>query len=299
MNAGGAHARQRAELQTFLAVAPGWLGALCGSAVKRAMRHRKPFRKAMNDRKMAGAEPCIWCAQSKKPCRSCGRPVCPKHTSRSNGCCVPCIDEVQEAVRAGRCTDQHEEEAIEAIGGPEAATYGEVTPIGMRAMAKRLGIDAADFFVDLGSGLGRAVLQVASEFGVRKSAGIEYAPSRHALAEEALLAVGDANVAARVFFVCGDCADEAVWRDHLRDATVVFASNLLFGDDLNERTALRLEASEAVRVVATLKPFVRPLQGFTEELPPEMVETSWRAPEEVLQAGPTAQAGSLVYVYRR
>ena len=59
-----------------------------------------------------------------------------------------------------------------------------------------------------------------------------------------------------------------------------------------------LEGCATVRVVASLKPFPS-LAGFREELPREMVETSWRAPEEVQQAGAIEQPGSLMYIYRR
>jgi hypothetical protein len=135
------------------------------------------------------------------------------------------MEAVQEAVRAGRCTDQQEEEAIEALGGPEAATYGELTPLGFRSMAARLELCAEDSFVDLGSGLGRMVLQAATEYGVRRACGVELAPSRHTLAQEARDRAHE-SVASRVLLVEGDCAAEDVWHEHLGDATVVFASNL-------------------------------------------------------------------------
>ena len=247
---------------------------------------------------------CIWCSNSKKRCKSCGVKVCPKHASAANGCCVPCLDAVQEAVRQGRCTDQAEEAEIEAVGGAEASTYGEVTPLGFRTMATRLGLGAADTFADLGSGLGRCVLQAASEFHVHRAIGVEMALSRHSLAEELLEGASSSAAAERVTFVHGDCADEAVWQDHLADVSAVYVSNLLFDDALNARLARRLEAAASVRAVASLRPFEGGNAalggGFTEETPRDLlVETSWRAPEELQQAGTLAPSGSLVYVYRR
>ena len=85
---------------------------------------------------------CIWCERATKTCKACGQRVCPKHANKANGCCLPCLEAVQDAVRQGRCTDQAEEEEIEAIGGAEAATYGEITPLGFRALAARLGLCA-------------------------------------------------------------------------------------------------------------------------------------------------------------
>ena len=241
---------------------------------------------------------CIWCENARKTCRACGRRVCPKHASAANGCCVPCLEAIQEAVREGRCTDQLEEEAIEQLGGPEAAVYGEITPLGFRAMARRLGLSATDAFADLGSGLGRVVLQAVKEFNVRRSCGVEMALSRHLLAEALRDSDSEAAFASRVRFINDDCAADAVWREHLDDTTVVYASNLLFGPELMERLARCLEGCATVRVVASLKPFPS-LAGFREELPREMVETSWRAPEEVQQAGAIEQPGSLMYIYRR
>ena len=65
---------------------------------------------------------------------------------------------------AGRCTTAQGDAAIEAIGGPESAVYGEITTIGFRTLAGRLKLGSGDTFTDLGSGLGRAVLQAVREF---------------------------------------------------------------------------------------------------------------------------------------
>ena len=247
---------------------------------------------------------CIWCERATKTCKACGQRVCPKHANKANGCCLPCLEAVQDAVRQGRCTDQAEEEEIEAIGGAEAATYGEITPLGFRALAARLGLCADDEFADLGSGLGRCVLQAAAEFDVRCSFGVEMAPSRHALAEELMETAAAAPAASRVRLLQGDCADEELWSTHLEGVTVVYASNLLFDDRLNARLARRLEGAPSVRVVASLRPFEAPAcalgGGFVEATPRDLiVETSWRAPDDLGQPGALPAAGSLMYVYER
>ena len=57
---------------------------------------------------------------------------------------------------------QQEEEAIEAIGGAEAATHGEMTPLGFGRWSSAAAEE--DVFADLGSGLGRwPVSQAARE----------------------------------------------------------------------------------------------------------------------------------------
>ena len=86
---------------------------------------------------------------------------------------------MQEAALAGRCTTADEDAAIEAVGGPDAALYGELTALGFRALAVRLGLGADDIFADCGSGLGKLVVQAVSEFGTRRGCGVEFAASRH------------------------------------------------------------------------------------------------------------------------
>ena len=93
---------------------------------------------------------------------------------------------------------------MEAIGGPEAGLYGELTPLGFRALIARLRLGADDTFVDCGSGLSRLVMQAASEFDVHHSIGVEFAASRHELAEE-LLSRQPAELAARVALIRADC----------------------------------------------------------------------------------------------
>lgn len=258
----------------------------------------------------------MWCEKSQKRCASCERRVCARHMAAANGCCRPCLDAVQEAVREGRCTSQEEDEAIEAIGGPEAAIYGEITSVGFRSLARRVGLGESDVFADLGSGLGRVVVQAAREFGVERACGIEFAQSRHELAVASLEREAD-DLASRIVFTQADCADPALWAVADLDAgshgaegsdtcalsgvTVVYASNLLFGQELMARLAARLEACHTVRAVASLRPWEpNGLAGFHEQQPRVMCETSWRAPEELQQVGASAQYhGSLVYIYLR
>lgn len=57
--------------------------------------------------------------------------------------------------------------------------YGEITAQGMRRLARRVTLNQSDCFYDLGSGIGRAVLQAFLEFGVHRSVGIELASTRH------------------------------------------------------------------------------------------------------------------------
>ena len=93
---------------------------------------------------------CLFCPRSMKTCPACGCKICSKHAASANGCCIKCVRAVQEAALAGRCTTAEEDAELEGIGGPDAALYGELTPIGFRTLASRLGLRESDVFVDLG-----------------------------------------------------------------------------------------------------------------------------------------------------
>mmetsp|Transcript_56197 Transcript_56197/g.111581 ORF Transcript_56197/g.111581 Transcript_56197/m.111581 type:complete len:217 (-) Transcript_56197:48-698(-) len=156
---------------------------------------------------------------------------------------------VQKAVRDGMVTSALEDAAIEAIGGEFAATYGEITERGFTTLGQRLNIGPSDHFIDLGSGLGRLCVQAARDFGAC-AFGVEYAASRHKLALAHLCREAEDNSCihpdgtlppyhtsavngASVTLIQGDCADAAVWEDHLSCGTVIYASNLLFSRELN------------------------------------------------------------------
>ena len=201
-------------------------------------------------------------------------------------------------------TSDIEDSAIEAIGGEFAATYGEITEVGFRTLAERVSLGADDSFVDCGSGLGRAVVQAAREFGVARSCGVEFAASRHRLAQVNLQreAASASTLAERVSLFEGDCADSALWRSHLSRSTVAFAANLLFDEALNGRLKRCIEeCGSELRCVASLKAWPDGLDGFRE--PCEVrCETSWSAPLVLVGSGKNdvmPHEGTTVYVYER
>ncbi|EOD31843.1 hypothetical protein EMIHUDRAFT_231257 [Emiliania huxleyi CCMP1516] len=123
--------------------------------------------------------------------------------------------------------------SIEAAGGPQATTYGELTSIGFRQLFGDLG--ESDKFVDLGSGTGKLVMQAVRELGVDSAAGVE------------LNAAGDE--AARM----------------LETATAVWLSNLCFDERLNRRIVARLEASPTVQRIWALRLLPEVPRGFDIE----------------------------------
>ena len=197
---------------------------------------------------------------------------------------------------------------MEAIGGPDAALYGELTPIGFRKLATSMNLGASDSFVDLGSGLGRLCVQAAKEFNVSQSFGVEYAQSRHELAAE-LLADEDETIAQRVTLIQGDCADATLWASGgpLDGVTVVFAGSLMFSSELMDRLARAIESSATPpRIIASLKQWPDegdgggggPPRGFRPAEPHvERCESSWVVPRTLDEA--QEEVDSPVYVYVR
>ena len=155
------------------------------------------------------------------------------------------------------------------------------------------------------------MVQAVDEFDARRAYGVEYAASRHLLAQRRLrrkaasfdvLSNGRrASLKARVKLLQGDCADGGIWREHLRGCTRAYASNLLFDAELNERLRQCIEAAPSLRVVACLKAWPDGLKGLGE--PHEVrCETSWSAPLVLIDKDgqrPMPHEGTPVHVYNR
>lgn len=170
--------------------------------------------------------------------------------------------------------DKAEQVLIASIGGERAATYGEMTPVGFRNLARCFDLDADDVFLDLGSGDGGLVLQAAEEFGAG-AIGIELAGSRHATALDALSKAPE-GVRERVSFLCGDAAGDGAADILATRATVVYCANLLMDDALNQRFAERLAAAgPQLRGFALLLPFSDGARGFVRAQEPCSCGMSW------------------------
>ena len=183
--------------------------------------------------------------------------------------------------------------AIAAVGGPSAATYGEITSEGFADLCRdhRIKLSKMDVFADLGSGMGRCVVQAAQDFGVQRACGVEMALSRHHSAV-ASLSRGSTEVASRVQFFQGDCVEPLLWEPAgapLRGVTVLYVASLLFSKQLMARLAQRIVEGAAggthqLRAVATLKRFrrgaLRPA-GLRERLPPAMIRMTWNPNQPV------------------
>ena len=198
--------------------------------------------------------------------------------------------------------------AIRAIGGWRSDRYGEITPRGLSELGRSLELEEADVFADLGSGLGRACLQVVREFGA-SAIGTELSSTRHKKAVEEASSSLDSAEAAQIRFVCADCADRSLWASPkggdvggvLANVSVVWMCSALFGEALMRRIGRRISSSAHVRTVATLRCFPGGLAGFHRRPRPLRLEMSWTigmcSPEGV--GGDDDYGGALVHIYDR
>mmetsp|Transcript_74361 Transcript_74361/g.174537 ORF Transcript_74361/g.174537 Transcript_74361/m.174537 type:complete len:215 (+) Transcript_74361:191-835(+) len=166
----------------------------------------------------------------------------------------------------GNDIGEKEEDMVDDSGGHYG--YGEATFEGVEQIAAALHLDSESNFVDLGSGIGKMVIQAALQFGVKQSTGVELSPSRHCVAET----IRERNVhsdvnwkflavqggLARVCFVCDD-----IMTCPLNSATHIYVASLLFSKEFLVRLGGRLSDLSGLRRVATLQPFPGGLKGFT------------------------------------
>ncbi len=152
-----------------------------------------------------------------------------------------------------------EEKAIrERRGSP---TYGEINVGSVQKLIDHLQLGTNDVVYDLGSGVGKMVLQVAMTTSVRKCVGIEMAPSRHQGARAALTRARELGLlrARECEFFRGDFMEA-----DLADATVIYTCSTTFSDRLMRRLTLKLSTlSPGLRFITTRHPIVR--HGFEED----------------------------------
>ncbi len=158
-----------------------------------------------------------------------------------------------------------------------SAIYGELTPRGVEQVLRAVPLSADDVFVDLGSGLGKVVLQVAIVARPALAIGVEIERSRHETAVRA--------------------RDRAVRLGLLEDSRCVFRNENLLATDLDGATVLFANAlcfsgrlmRGLFRRVTTLGRPVTFVSLHAEDRPPRRLElvdthiceTSWTARETV------------------
>lgn len=112
------------------------------------------------------------------------------------------------------------------IGSP---VYGEVTKNGTNSIVSKFKdyFNKDTVFYDLGSGLGKMVIHIGLEYGVKKSVGIEYSKERHNGA--IYLKEKYVKDLSNIELICGD-----VLKNNLSDATVIYMDNTVFPKEISK-----------------------------------------------------------------
>ena len=137
--------------------------------------------------------------------------------------------------RHGYFISPKEEETVRATKAEP--TYGEITPASVARLLDWLDLHEDDVLYDLGSGVGKVVLQAAMTAACRRVVGVELARSRHEIACEALEDAREEGwIRARdVQLVCRN-----FMKVDISDATVIYSCTTSFSDEFMAMMVRRL-----------------------------------------------------------
>jgi ubiquinone/menaquinone biosynthesis C-methylase UbiE len=123
------------------------------------------------------------------------------------------------------------------LAAKSSPTYGEIRPAALARLLDRLALGKRDVLYDLGSGIGKVVVQAAMSVQARRIVGVELVASRHAIAERVLARARERELLStrRVDLLCAD-----FMRVDVSDATVVYTCSTAFSDAFMRAVARRL-----------------------------------------------------------
>jgi len=131
-------------------------------------------------------------------------------------------------------------------------TYGEILFEGIEKIVAKLALNSQDVIYDLGSGLGKPLLQIALQQEVQQLCGIEYNADLHFTAQATLKRF--LYEAAKIIktkelnLIHGDFL-----RIPFSDATIVFILSTCFSHPMLEKLADKINQLEKIRYVISLK----------------------------------------------
>ena len=161
-----------------------------------------------------------------------------------------------------------------------SSMYGEIMPAATEALLAHLNLGPKDVLYDLGSGLGKFIIQAAMSHRLAKCVGIELAASRARIAREILRDVRSAGLlkTQNVTLEEGD-----FMQADLTDATVIYTCSTAFPATLLDRMVFRLSSLKKGLILAS----VRDLDDnpYFEQVDELRLDMSWKR-------------RSRVYIYR-
>lgn len=171
--------------------------------------------------------------------------------------------------KGGYVIPDKERRTIDSTGG--SSSYGEILPEGVDQLVLLLALDESSILCDLGSGLGRAVLQVALTTPVKLAMGLELSSSRVDQANEALAMLQRHDVQhPPVQFIEADLST-----CNLDQATHFYLCSTAFGAALCRSIAERLSASPNFQALVTSRQL--PTQPYLLKIGEFNCQYSWTA----------------------
>jgi len=140
---------------------------------------------------------------------------------------------------------------------PISETYGEILPASIDVLFARIKPTTDDVFVDLGSGLGKVVLQTFLNTPVKESRGIEVIPALHQKAHAAADKMRSDLPALfqhgrKLSLILGDFL-----ASNLSDATVVLIGSPCFGPSILDAIARLIDQTLTIHTVFSLRPLLQ------------------------------------------
>lgn len=199
----------------------------------------------------------------------------------------PITKETTKKADAEDAEDAEDEEDIEY----GASTYGEVTANGARTLFEAMALgEASDaVFFDLGSGVGRLIVQAWLELpeqALAQAVGVELSPTRHAAANLAWGKLAASGAKLPRMGCPPEFRCESMLETDLSVATHIYVSSLCMDDEvLNALWAYLKSNAPRLKCLASLKVFPASKAGWSDL---EKIEMTWTQPGD---------AGSNVFVY--
>jgi hypothetical protein len=150
--------------------------------------------------------------------------------------------------------------------------YGELASKGLHRLLDHLQLNKSDVFYDLGSGIGRVLIQVAMEVPLKKCVGIEVANSRFLHAQTILDRVQKQKLlrAKQV-----ELRNENFLESDLSDATVLYTCSTCFSGRLMNRLARKIAELNRDLILITFQKLSRRRKRL-ELVGTLNLDTSWR-----------------------
>lgn len=134
------------------------------------------------------------------------------------------------------------------IAHQRSLVYGELTWPGVERLAKALELGEDDVFYDLGSGVGKLVLQIAM-MPVKKSIGVELTKTRY---ESSVAALAQIKKQGLLDAKC-QFRNESLMDSNLADATAIYVASTCFSDSFMLKLTRKLAAYNKPMRFVTLR----------------------------------------------